>query len=37
MLPVTAEAAAVRGLARKVRPPLPCLPSKLRLLVLTEY
>ena len=35
--PVTAEATAVRGEARKVRPPLPCLPSKFRLLVLTAY
>src|SRR5207245_5960117 len=35
--PATALAAAVSGLARKVRPPAPCLPSKLRLLVLTEY
>ena len=25
------------GLARKVRPPFPCRPSKLRLLVLTAY
>ena len=33
--PVTAAAAAVRGLARSVRPPGPCRPSKLRLLVLT--
>src|SRR3977135_1067914 len=33
--PVTAVAAAVSGLARNVRPPLPCLPSKFRLLVLT--
>ncbi len=32
-----ADAAAVIGLARKVRPPLPCRPSKLRLLVLTAY
>src|SRR6185436_7530643 len=35
--PVTAAAAAVRGLARKVRPPAPWRPSKLRLLVLTAY
>src|SRR5271165_5501412 len=35
--PVTALAAAVSGLARKVRPPLPCRPSKLRLLVETLY
>src|SRR6202000_3082952 len=35
--PVMAEAAAVNGLARKVRPPLPCRPSKLRLLVETLY
>src|SRR5436190_21905502 len=35
MAPVTAVAAAVSGLARNVRPPFPCLPSKLRLLVLT--
>src|SRR6202035_2786522 len=35
--PVMALAAAVNGLARKVRPPLPCLPSKLRLLVETLY
>src|SRR5438552_3411017 len=33
--PVTAAAAAVRGLARSVRPPGPCRPSKLRLDVLT--
>ena len=33
--PVTAVAAAVSGLARNVRPPLPWRPSKLRLLVLT--
>ena len=32
-----ALAAAVSGLARKVRPPLPCRPSKLRLLVETLY
>src|SRR6185503_18893101 len=35
--PVTAAAAAVSGLARRVRPPGPCRPSKLRLLVLTAY
>src|ERR1039457_453883 len=35
--PVMALAAAVSGLARKVRPPLPCRPSKLRLLVETLY
>ena len=35
--PVTAEAAAVNGLAKNVRPPFPCRPSKLRLLVLTAY
>src|SRR5690606_35681330 len=35
--PLMAVAAAVSGLARKVRPPLPCRPSKLRLLVLTAY
>src|ERR1019366_3131929 len=34
---VTTPAAAVNGLARKVRPPLPCRPSKLRLLVETLY
>ena len=33
--PVTAAAAAVRGLASRVRPPGPWRPSKLRLLVLT--
>src|SRR6202008_4387262 len=33
MRPVTAAAAAVRGLARNVRPPLPWRPSKFRLLV----
>src|SRR5438105_10878779 len=33
--PVTAVAAAVSGLARNVRPPFPCRPSKFRLLVLT--
>ena len=33
--PVTAAAAAVSGLASSVRPPVPCRPSKLRLLVLT--
>ena len=32
-----AEAAAVKGLAKKVRPPLPWRPSKLRLLVDTAY
>src|SRR5262249_33627295 len=35
--PVTADAAAVSGLARKVRPPGPWRPSKLRLLVETLY
>src|ERR1035437_6552018 len=35
--PMMALAAAVSGLARKVRPPLPCRPSKLRLLVETLY
>src|SRR5690349_13557394 len=35
--PAIALAAAVSGDARKVRPPLPCRPSKLRLLVLTAY
>ena len=35
--PVSALAAAVSGLARKVRPPLPWRPSKLRLLVETLY
>ena len=35
--PVMALAAAVSGLARNVRPPLPCRPSKLRLLVETLY
>src|SRR6185437_2811492 len=35
--PRTAEAAAVAGLASSVRAPTPCRPSKLRLLVLTEY
>src|SRR5262245_22953681 len=35
--PVMAVAAAVSGLARNVRPPLPCRPSKLRLLVETLY
>src|SRR5581483_10711594 len=35
--PVTAAAAAVIGEARNVRPPRPCRPSKLRLLVLTAY
>ena len=34
---VSAVAAAVSGLARNVRPPAPCRPSKLRLLVLTAY
>ena len=36
-MPVIADAAAVSGLARNVRPPLPCRPSKLRLLVDTLY
>jgi hypothetical protein len=35
--PDIAVAAAVSGLARKVRPPVPCRPSKLRLLVLMAY
>ena len=35
--PAIALAAAVNGEARKVRPPLPWRPSKLRLLVLTAY
>jgi len=35
ILPLTALAAAVNGLASKVRAPTPCLPSKFRLLVLT--
>ena len=35
--PLMAVAAAVSGEARKVRPPLPWRPSKLRLLVLTAY
>src|SRR5579883_135700 len=35
--PLTAVAAAVSGLARNVRPPLPCRPSKFRLLVETLY
>src|SRR5262249_18837646 len=35
--PVNALAAAVSGLARKVRPPLPCRPSKLRFDVETQY
>ena len=35
--PVMAAAAAVNGLANKVRAPGPCRPSKLRLLVDTEY
>ena len=34
--PVTAAAAAMAGLTRWVRPPGPCRPSKLRLLVLAE-
>src|SRR5690606_28592450 len=34
--PMMAAAAAVSGLASTVRAPLPCRPSKLRLLVLTE-
>src|SRR6202042_1528806 len=34
-VPERAEAAAVRGEARNVLPPLPCRPSKLRLLVET--
>src|SRR5450631_1656922 len=37
ILPRTALAAAVSGLASKVRAPTPCRPSKLRLLVLTAY
>ena len=37
IVPAIAVAAAVSGLARKVRPPFPCRPSKLRLLVLTAY
>src|SRR4029079_2604810 len=37
ILLVTAAGAAVSGLARNVRPPAPCRPSKLRLLVLTAY
>ena len=36
-LPAIADAAAVRGLARNVRPPLPWRPSKLRFDVLTAY
>ena len=36
-VPVPAAAAAVCGLARNVRPPAPCRPSKFRLLVLTAY
>src|SRR5213592_3753346 len=36
-LPVIADAAAVSGLAKNVRPPFPCRPSKLRLLVLIQY
>ena len=35
--PATAEAAAVSGEARNVRPPLPCRPSKFRFDVLTAY
>ena len=35
--PRTALAAAVSGLASRVRAPTPCRPSKLRLLVLSEY
>ena len=35
--PAIADAAAVSGEARKVRPPLPWRPSKLRLLVLIAY
>src|SRR5690606_7003766 len=35
--PRMAEAAAVSGLASRVRAPTPCRPSKLRLLVLTAY
>ena len=35
--PVTAVAAAVRGLAKNVRAPVPWRPSKFRLLVLTAY
>src|SRR6187549_773403 len=35
--PVIAAAAAVSGLASKVLAPAPCLPSKLRLLVLMQY
>ena len=35
--PAIADAAAVSGLARNVRPPLPWRPSKLRLEVLTAY
>src|SRR5262249_11717798 len=37
MRPRTALAAAVNGLASNVRAPTPCRPSKLRVLVLTEY
>ena len=37
IVPAIAVAAAVSGLARNVRPPFPCRPSKLRLLVLTAY
>ena len=36
-LPMMAEAMAVAGEAKKVRPPLPWRPSKLRLEVLTAY
>src|SRR6267378_513820 len=36
-LPVIAAAAAVNGLAKKVRDFGPCLPSKFLLLVLTQY
>jgi len=35
--PLMALAAAVKGLARNVRPPRPCRPSKFRLLVETAY
>jgi hypothetical protein len=37
MLPCTALAAAVNGLASRVRAPTPWRPSKFRLLVLIEY
>ena len=37
MTPAIAEAAAVSGTARNVRPPLPWRPSKLRFDVLTAY